>query len=56
MKQIHMMRRGSADLNRLSGRWSGIDSSEPSSRWEWRIVDPRRIDGQAPDAAWDFRR
>lgn len=48
--------RDPADPNRLSGRWSSIDSSEPSSRWEGSIVDSRRIDGQAPGAAWDFRR
>jgi hypothetical protein len=48
--------RDPADPNRLSGRWSAIDSTEPSSRWEGRIVDSRRIDGQAPGAAWDFRR
>jgi hypothetical protein len=48
--------RDPADPSRLSGRWSGIDSSKPSSRWEGRIVDSQRIDGQAPGAAWDFRR
>jgi hypothetical protein len=48
--------RDPADPHRLSGRWSSIDSSEPSSRWEGRIVDSRRIDGQTPGAAWDFRR
>jgi hypothetical protein len=48
--------RDPADLNRLSGRWNPIDSPEPSSRWEGRIVDSRRIDGQAPGVAWDFRR
>lgn len=44
------------DSNRLSGRWGAIDSTEPSSRWEGRIVDSRRIDGQAPGVAWEFRR
>ena len=48
--------RDPADPNRLSGRWSHIDSTKPSSRWEGRIVDSRRIDGQAPGIAWDFRR
>jgi hypothetical protein len=48
--------RDSADPQRLSGRWMSIDSNEPSSRWEGRIVDSRRIDGQTPGAAWDFRR
>jgi len=48
--------RDPADPNRLSGRWSTIDSTKPSSRWEGRIVDSRRIDGQAPGVAWDFRR
>lgn len=48
--------RDPADPNRLSGRWSKIDSTEPSSRWEGRIVNSRRIDGQAPGCAWDFRR
>lgn len=48
--------RDPADPHRLRGRWSSIDSNEPSSRWEGRIVDSRRIDGQTPGAAWDFRR
>jgi hypothetical protein len=48
--------RDPADTNRLTGRWSPIDSTKPSSRWEGRIVDLRRIDGQVPGAAWDLRR
>lgn len=48
--------RDPTDPNRLRGRWSTIDSTEPSSRWVGRIMDSRRIDGQVPGAAWDFRR
>jgi hypothetical protein len=48
--------RDPADPNRLSGRWSAIDSTEPSSRWEGQIVDSRRINGQSPGVAWEFRR
>ncbi len=48
--------RDPADPARLSGRWSSLGSARPSSRWEGRIVNSKRIDGQTPDGAWDFRR
>lgn len=48
--------RDPADPNRLSGRLSIIDSKEPSSRWEGRIVDSHRIAGRSPGVTWDFRR
>lgn len=48
--------RDPADPARLTGRWSSIGSARPSSRWEGRVVDSKRIDGQTFDGAWDFRR
>lgn len=44
------------DPTRLSGRWSHLESPEKPSRWEGRVVDERRIDGQAFEGALDFRR
>jgi hypothetical protein len=48
--------RDPADPARLSGRWNHLGTNRPSSRWEGRIVDPKRIDGQTSDGPWDFRR
>lgn len=48
--------RDPSDPTRLSGRWSQLGSPDPAERWEGRIIDPRRIDGQYSDGAWDFRR
>ena len=48
--------RDPADPTRLSGRWVSLGSPEESSRWEGRVVDKRRIDGQSFKGVWDFRR
>jgi hypothetical protein len=48
--------RDPADPARLIGRWNSVGATRPSSRWEGRIVDSKRIDGQTSDGAWDFRR
>jgi hypothetical protein len=48
--------RDPADPTRLSGRWVSLGSPKQSSRWEGRIVDKRRIDGQSFKGVWDFRR
>ena len=48
--------RDPADHVRLIGRWHRVHSARPSSLWEGRVVDSKRIDGQTSDGAWDFRR
>lgn len=48
--------RDPADPIRLSGRWVSLGSPKQSSRWEGRVVDKRRIDGQSFKGVWDFRR
>ena len=48
--------RDPADPTRLSGRWVSLGSPEESSRWEGRVVNARRIDGQSFKGVWDFRR
>jgi len=48
--------RDSVDPTRLNGCWINVESPKNSSRWEGRIVDGRRIDGQTVEGAWDFRR
>ena len=48
--------RDSADPTRLSGRWILFGSTEESSRWEGRVLNNRRIEGQTFQGLWDFRR
>lgn len=48
--------RDPADATRLSGRWKTLGSSETPSRWEGRVLDSRRINGQTFGGVWDFRR
>ena len=44
------------DPARLSGRWIRFGSTEESSRWEGRVLNNRRIEGQTFQGLWDFRR
>jgi hypothetical protein len=48
--------RDPSDPARLSGRYVNLDTPDEPSRWEGRVVDARRIDGQYPGGVWDFRR
>ena len=48
--------RDPADTTRLSGRWIKLEAPDKPSRWEGRVIDERRIDGQSFEGAWDFRR